>query len=175
MSHELRTPLNAIIGFSEIIKDQVMGPAATKHYVKYAGDIFYSGHHLLALPKDGLSIRGDKPKLRQVLIDLLSNATKFSSDEGLVRLWSEFPVNGELVIVVSDTGIGMSPDEIRIALEPFEQVDNPLVKRYEGAGIGLPLAKRLVELHGGEALGRERQGCRNHGPCLSSCQPCRKT
>jgi signal transduction histidine kinase len=200
MSHELRTPLNAIIGFSEIIKDQVMGPAATKHYIEYAGDIFYSGQHLLALianvldiskieagkmvldeelieiddlvrtsvallerygkqnrialdanlPKEAPSIRGDKPKLRQVLIDLLSNAMKFSLEEGRVSLRFEFPASGELVMVVADEGIGMSPDEITIALEPFAQVDNTLVKRFEGTGIGLPLAKRLVDLHGGK-------------------------
>ena len=54
------------------------------------------------------------------------------------------------VIAISDTGIGMSPDEITIALEPFGQVDNGLAKLYEGTGIGLPLAKRLVELHGGK-------------------------
>ncbi len=200
MSHELRTPLNAIIGFSEIIKDQIMGPAATKHYIEYAGDIFYSGQHLLALianvldiskieagkmvldeelididdvvrtsvallerygkrnrialdadlPKEAPPIRGDKPKLRQVLIDLLSNAMKFSPEEGRVSLRFELAASGELVIVVSDKGIGMSPDEITIALEPFAQVDNTLVKRFEGTGIGLPLAKRLVELHGGK-------------------------
>jgi signal transduction histidine kinase len=61
----------------------------------------------------------------------------------------EFAPDGELVISVSDTGIGMSPDEITIALEPFTQVDSSFIKRYEGTGIGLPLAKRLVELHGG--------------------------
>jgi signal transduction histidine kinase len=52
-------------------------------------------------------------------------------------------------IIVTDTGIGMSHDEIAIALEPFEQVENAITKTYEGTGLGLPLAKRLVELHGG--------------------------
>lgn len=103
----------------------------------------------LDLPTDTLLIRGDELKLRQVLINLLSNAVKFTPDEGRVTLRFKLAPGGELVISVSDTGIGMSPDEITIALEPFGQVDSALAKRYEGTGIGLPLAKRLVELHGG--------------------------
>jgi signal transduction histidine kinase len=95
-------------------------------------------------------IRGDELKLRQVLINLLSNAIKFTPDGGRVTIRVEPGRDGELVIAVADTGIGMSPDEIPIALEPFEQVDNGLAKAYDGTGIGLPLAKRLVELHGGK-------------------------
>ena len=95
-------------------------------------------------------IRGDELKLRQVLINLLSNAIKFTPEGGRVTIRIELARNGELVIAVADTGIGMSPDEIAIALEPFGQVDNGLAKAYDGTGIGLPLAKRLVELHGGK-------------------------
>ena len=101
------------------------------------------------LPKDALLIRGDGLKLRQALINLLSNAVKFTPDGGRVTLRLELAPDGGLVISVSDSGIGMSPDDITIALEPFGQVDNALAKHYEGTGIGLPLAKRLVELHGG--------------------------
>jgi signal transduction histidine kinase len=101
-------------------------------------------------PKTAPLVRGDELKLRQVLINLLSNAIKFTPEGGRVTIRFELAANGELVISVSDTGIGMSPDEITIALEPFAQVDNGLVKSYEGTGIGLPLAKRLVELHGGK-------------------------
>ena len=54
-----------------------------------------------------------------------------------------------VVFTVADTGIGMSRDEIEVALEPFSQIENALVKKYEGTGLGLPLAQRLVELHGG--------------------------
>jgi signal transduction histidine kinase len=200
MSHELRTPLNAIIGFSEIIKKQVTGPAGMKNCAEYAEDILNSGQHLLALvvnvldiskieagkmsldedlieianlikasvalldqrgknnritleidpPKTAPLVQGDELKLRQVLINLLSNAIKFTPEGGRVTIRFDLAPNGELVISVSDTGIGMSPDEIAIALEPFAQVDNGLVKSYEGTGIGLPLAKRLVELHGGK-------------------------
>jgi signal transduction histidine kinase len=102
-----------------------------------------------AVPNEAPLIRGDELKLRQVLNSLLSNAIKFSPEGGRVTVRFEFAPDGELVISVSDTGIGMSPDEITIALEPFTQVDSSFIKRYEGTGIGLPLAKRLVELHGG--------------------------
>ena len=54
-----------------------------------------------------------------------------------------------MAIVIADTGIGMSEDEIAIALEPFRQVENTLTKKFEGTGLGLPIARRLVELHGG--------------------------
>jgi signal transduction histidine kinase len=101
------------------------------------------------IPNEAPLIRGDELKLRRVLINLLSNAIKFTPEGGRVTVEFELAPNGELVISVSDTGIGMSPDEIAIAIEPFAQVDNALAKSYEGTGIGLPLAKRLVELHGG--------------------------
>jgi two-component system, cell cycle sensor histidine kinase PleC len=97
-------------------------------------------------------IRGDQPRLRQVLLNLLSNAIKFTPDAGAVVVQVEPTRNGELVIAVSDTGIGMSSHEIAIALQPFGQVDNGLAKAYAGAGIGLPLAKRLMELHGGNLV-----------------------
>jgi len=61
----------------------------------------------------------------------------------------ERPDDGSLAIVITDTGIGMSEDEIAIALEPFRQVENALTKKFEGTGLGLPIARRLVELHGG--------------------------
>jgi signal transduction histidine kinase len=102
------------------------------------------------LPEEAPLIRGDEPKLRQALINLLSNAIKFTPEGGRVTIRFELARNGEFIIAVADTGIGMSPDEITIALEPFEQVDNGLAKLYDGTGIGLPLAKRLIELHGGK-------------------------
>ena len=110
----------------------------------------------ITLEVDGLEgaplIRGDELKLRQALLNLLSNAIKFTPEDGRVAIRLEPARNGEFIIAVSDTGIGMSPDEIAIALEPFRQVDDGPAKLYEGTGIGLPLAKRLVELHGGKLV-----------------------
>jgi len=196
MSHELRTPLNAILGFSEIIKSRTFGPV-NERYANYAGDIFNSGAHLLALINDILNlskleagqltldeedfdlgttvedcvglvenqarrsnirvcvaldevclIRADERRLRQILINLLSNAVKFTPAGGEVRV-SSIKRNDGLAICVSDTGIGMAPEDIPKALAPFGQVDSKVRRKLEGTGLGLPLAKKLVELHGG--------------------------
>jgi signal transduction histidine kinase len=94
------------------------------------------------------SVRVDNRRIQQVLINLLSNAVKFTPDGGRVRI-SCFRKGSNLVIAVSDTGIGMSAADIPKALEPFGQIDSALSRKYEGTGLGLPLAKHLVELHGG--------------------------
>src|SRR5262249_31315012 len=101
------------------------------------------------IPHPCPKIRADALRLRQIVINLLANAVKFTQ-EGSVTV--SFRWNHSLSIIVADTGIGMSQDEIAVALEPFEQVENAITKRYEGTGLGLPLAKRLAELHGGSMV-----------------------
>ena len=85
----------------------------------------------------------------QVLINLLSNAVKFTPDHGQIVLGVAESDTGEVVFCVVDNGIGMTEPEIEIALEPFGQVDNTLSRSFEGTGLGLPLARKLTELHGG--------------------------
>jgi len=104
---------------------------------------------LVALPEVLPPVRADAVAMRQILINLLSNAVKFTPEGGEVTVGVERPDDGSLAIVITDTGIGMSEDEIAIALEPFRQVENALTKKFEGTGLGLPIARRLVELHGG--------------------------
>jgi len=94
-------------------------------------------------------ILGDLAKLRQILLNLLSNAIKFTPQGGEVALQVQCLAQGGIELVVRDTGIGMSPDQIPIAMEAFGQIDTGLARKYDGAGLGLPLTKRLVELHGG--------------------------
>jgi PAS domain S-box-containing protein len=94
-------------------------------------------------------LRGDPRKLRQVLINLLSNAVKFTPRGGRIRVEAARAADGGLLLRVTDTGIGMAADDIEKALTPFKQIDSSLARKYEGAGLGLPLAKNLVELHGG--------------------------
>ena len=197
MSHELRTPLNAIIGFSQLIRDEAMGPGKPV-YADYARDIFGAGEHLLEIINNLLDIskieagkteirdevidldellgaslaavriqaqrkqlalvldmppgiprlRGDALRLRQVLINLLSNAVKFT-EAGAITVTAACDAAHGLTVMVIDTGIGMSEDEIAVALEPFGQVENAITKRHEGTGLGLSIARRLVELHGG--------------------------
>jgi signal transduction histidine kinase len=94
-------------------------------------------------------VNADSTKLRQVFLNLLSNAIKFTEPDGAISVVVE-PLDPERVAVtIGDTGIGMAPEEIPIALAPFEQVDNKLARKYQGTGLGLPLAKALIELQGG--------------------------
>ena len=79
----------------------------------------------------------------------MSNAIKFTDAGGSVTLTIRRLRDGGIAFDVRDTGLGMTPDEIKIAMEPFGQVDGSLGRRHEGTGLGLPLARRLAELHGG--------------------------
>ena len=199
MSHELRTPLNAIIGFSEVMKNETLGPVGSAKYLGYAQDIHDSGHHLLAHINDILdlakiesgteelheesipiaefvqsvlrlvqrraesigvdvaadysdelpSVYADRRKLTQILLNLLTNAVKFTRSGGKVVLKLECRADSGHVFQVIDTGIGISFDDISIALAPFQQIDSGLNRKHEGTGLGLPLTKSLVEMHGG--------------------------
>jgi two-component system cell cycle sensor histidine kinase PleC len=103
----------------------------------------------LRLPATMMRLRADRTRLLQVLINLLSNAVKFTPDNGRIVLSVAESEAAELVFTVTDTGIGMTEAEMEIALEPFGQVDSALSRSFEGTGLGLPLARRLTELHGG--------------------------
>jgi signal transduction histidine kinase len=93
-------------------------------------------------------LKADKRRLKQVLLNLFSNAMKFTPGPGIVTIAARRR-GRDLVITVADTGIGMAPADLPTALEPFGQVDNRLARAYEGTGLGLPLCKQLMELHGG--------------------------
>jgi protein-histidine pros-kinase len=93
-------------------------------------------------------IRSDQLRFQQILLNLMSNAVKFTPAGGRVMVSASIEADGA-VIAVEDTGIGMKEEDIAIALEPFRQIDGGLTRRFDGTGLGLPLAKALVELHGG--------------------------
>lgn len=101
------------------------------------------------LPPDLPLVEADANKLRQVLLNLLTNAVKFTQRGGRIAVHIERDDEGGVRIVVSDTGVGMSEQEVGVALQPFRQVHQCLAGEQEGTGLGLPLAKNLVELHGG--------------------------
>src|SRR5471032_209298 len=196
MSHELKTPLNAVLGFSEIIRDEVLGPIGHEAYRDYAGDIHKSGTRLLsvindvldvsrlegglvtiearsenmqdmaeaaiklvplhdqrrieiAVPADLPSLQVDTRRLAQALGNLLANALKFTPEAGRICLAARLQPDGGVHLLVEDTGIGMAEETIAAALEPFRQLDGSLARRFEGAGLGLSIAKALAELHGG--------------------------
>jgi signal transduction histidine kinase/HAMP domain-containing protein len=100
------------------------------------------------LPPEPIDAQGDPAKLCQVVLNLLSNAAKFTEAGGTITV-SAAATGGAAVIRVTDNGIGMAPEEIPIALAAFGQIDSRLARRYEGTGLGLPLSKAIIELHGG--------------------------
>jgi signal transduction histidine kinase len=99
-------------------------------------------------PPDLPRVMADERKLKQILINLLSNAVKFTPPGGHVTLTVRVDAS-EISIAVADTGIGIAPADIERVLTPFMQVDNSLSRRFEGTGLGLPLADSLTRLHGG--------------------------
>ena len=198
MSHELRTPLNAIIGFSDMMRQEMMGPLSSV-YLDYSRNIHDSGRQLIGIIDDlldvsrlqlgkfvlsdgvvdlhsavagalalmrsraddsGVSIaegvaeslpklRGDARAIRQVLINLVSNAIKFTPRGGSVQVSAENAPDGRLVLTVLDTGIGISPEIIDHVLDPFHHADAFKANKGRGIGLGLPICRWLMELHGG--------------------------
>ena len=198
MSHELKTPLNAVLGFSEIIRDELLGSVGQPVYRDYAADIHASGKRLPAIINDVLDVTRleggllaietrpsnlreiaeqaialaratagdgrpvfvdiaadfpglnvDPRRLSQALGNLLSNALKFTPKGGRIALTARRTPAGGVSLAVCDTGIGMAPEALAAALEPFRQIDGTLSRKFEGAGLGLPIARALVELHNG--------------------------
>ncbi len=92
----------------------------------------------------------DETKIKQILINILSNAIKFTPKGGTVSVQSNRAENGDFTFSVSDTGIGIAPDSLPLVLEPFRRLEPSHRRRYPGTGLGLPLAKALVELHDGK-------------------------
>jgi signal transduction histidine kinase len=92
---------------------------------------------------------GSGRMLQQVFINLLSNAVKFTAPGGAISVRSTAAPDEHVSIVITDTGIGMTAEDIGVALTAFGQVENALSRKYDGTGLGLPLAKAIVELHRG--------------------------
>ena len=202
MSHELRTPLNAIIGFSDIIKEQMLGPVENERYLEYIRDINNSASHLLSVINDildlskiefgnvalneenvdleatiqscltiigerarngGLAIDyapmqpmpgvwAEERRIKQILINLLSNGVKFTPTGGSITIRLRREPDDALAIAISDTGIGIRREDLEKVMAPFGQVDSGLNRKFEGTGLGLPLTKAFVEMHGGRFL-----------------------
>jgi len=102
-------------------------------------------------------IVGDSVKLRQILTNLISNALKFTRSGGSVTIKTARAPDGGAAIQVIDTGVGMSEEDVAVALTPFGQVDATHARWREGTGLGLPIAKALVQLHGGELTIRSQK------------------
>jgi len=133
--HETRVDLDRVVG---VVLRIIRSRAAAKR-------LSLEPHLAPELPQ----LTADEPKLRQILLNLLSNAVKFTPEGGSVTIEAMRDAGGRIVITVSDTGIGMAPEDIPIAMEPFRQLHGGLSRSFEGTGLGLPLSLKLAELHGG--------------------------
>lgn len=118
------------------------------------------------------ALRGDPRLLTQILLNLASNALKFTPAGGSVSIGADVTRAGGMAISISDTGIGMSRDEVARIGEPFVQFDAGRAMRNEGAGLGMSIAKRLAELHGGRL---EIESTPGKGTRIALCLPPERT
>jgi signal transduction histidine kinase len=116
-------------------------------------------------------IRGDKGKIRQLLLNLVSNAMKFTPKGGIITITAYLSRAGDFVFSVADTGIGIPADKIESVLEAFVQVQNVLTRNHTGSGLGLPLCKALIELHDGSMALESEVG---QGTCVTVSLPERR-
>ena len=201
MSHELRTPLNAILGYSELIKDELIDEGMA-NFAPDLDKINWAGKHLLSLINDILDlskieagkielylerfevcplvkqvqvavaplvdkngntlsvtcgdgvgeIHSDQTRIKQILINVLSNAAKFT-EQGEVTLdvWRVAGNDGDHVAFrITDTGIGMTPVQLERVFEPFSQADASTTKRFGGSGLGLTISQGFCDMLGGQ-------------------------
>ncbi len=102
-------------------------------------------------------ISGDPEQLKDVVMRLLANAVSFTPEGGTIALTAKMASKNKAMLCVSDNGIGMTADDITIALTAFGQIDNRLDRQHEGTGLGLPIAKALIELQGGTFMIRSQK------------------
>ena len=92
---------------------------------------------------------GDPHKIQQIVINLASNAVRYIQDSGRVTVSAHRDTDGGIILAVTDDGQGMPPEDVERVISPFVRLSNPMVRQHDGTGLGLPLVKALVELHGG--------------------------
>jgi len=199
MSHELRTPLNAILGFSEVMKGELLGPIRNGSYKEYAANIHDSGRHLLQLINEVLDLSrieagryelqegpvrlagvaeeclrllhlraeskglrvalladreleplwADERAIRQICLNLLSNALKFTPGGGEITVTVGTTPEGGQMLAVKDNGPGIPKEEMPRVMQVFGQGSLAQQTAEGGTGLGLPIVQNLVRLHGG--------------------------
>ena len=208
MSHELRTPLNAILGFSDLMRGEMLGPIGNEAYKTYLDDIYSSGQHLLRIINDILDLSRieagkrvlreeltsmtevareacsllhlkarqknievkeifeenlpkiviDEQAMRQVVLNLVSNALKFTPEGGAVTVKVGRTKSGGQYIAVRDNGPGIPEEEIPVVLSAFGQGAISIKTAEQGTGLGIPIVQALMHLHGGNFTLRSRVG-----------------
>jgi signal transduction histidine kinase len=147
------------VGSLQLNEEEVeVGEAVESCLALFRDRLAAAGLTLTADVPPGLPrLRGDPQRLQQILLNLLSNAIKFTGSGGSVAVAAALD-GGELLLTVSDNGIGMTPAQVEVALQPFRQVDASLGRRYTGTGLGLSLTQMLTQLHGGRLEVRSTPG-----------------
>ena len=208
MSHELRTPLNAILGFSDLMRGEMLGPIGNEAYRSYLDDIHSSGQHLLRIINDILDLSRieagkralreeltslsevareacslldlkarqksitikeileeglakiviDEQAMRQVVLNLVSNALKFTPEGGEVTVKVGRTQAGGQYISVRDNGPGIPENELPIVLSAFGQGAISIKTAEQGTGLGIPIVQALIHLHGGNFTLRSKLG-----------------
>jgi CheY-like chemotaxis protein len=194
MSHELRTPMNAILGFSQLLKMEVLTPDQQDfvHQIHRAGDhllelinelldlarieagklptalkvtplrplaeqaaqlirplLQKSGLTLINQCEPDVAVLADATRLKQVLVNLLSNAAKYNRQGGSIIIGCHLLDGERMRLSVTDSGAGIAPENLGLLFQPFERLGVSELTAIEGAGIGLAISKRLMELMGG--------------------------
>jgi len=121
----------------------------------------------VTLPSRPIDVEADREKITQVLNNLLSNAIQFTPESGTIRVSVQFHT-GAVAVSVTDTGIGIPAEELERIFEAFHQVEPHLTRHHSGLGLGLPIAKRIVELHGGRIWAKSVVG---RGSCFTFTLP----
>ncbi len=208
MSHELRTPLNAILGFSDLMRGEMLGPIGNESYKNYLDDIHSSGQHLLRIINDILDLSRieagkralreelallsevaseacslldlkarqksitikenfedklpkiviDEQAMRQVVLNLVSNALKFTPENGEINVKVGRTKSGGQYISVRDNGPGIPEKEIPVVLSAFGQGAISIKTAEQGTGLGIPIVQALVHMHGGNFTLRSKVG-----------------
>ncbi len=131
------------------------------------------GVHMVIEDLQGLpEIYVDERSVKQVLLNLMSNATKFTPAGGTVTLSATHEPGGDMVIKLRDTGIGIEPHMIERVMEPFGQAEGPMTRNFGGTGLGLPITKSLAEMHGGTLTLESQPG---EGTCVTITIPAWRT
>jgi PAS domain S-box-containing protein len=125
---------------------------------RISADVEKQDISLMVKISDGVTLTGDGERLKQIIANLLDNAVKFSSQGGIVHVEFQKGRGGEFVLSIRDAGIGMSPDEIARAFDPYVQADQSTSRRFGGLGLGLSIARKLAILHSGDLILRSTLG-----------------
>lgn len=164
---ELLALINRTLDFSRAesgslrLESSLLNPMAEVDAVLrlYQDQISAKRINLIVEPFDNrFSVFADQNKLRQIVINLLTNAVKFTPEHGRVRIGAEIDEERACVISVQDNGCGMSEEEASQALQPFGKGEAGLNRSFDGAGLGLPITQALIGLHGGQLLIESARG-----------------